>query len=267
ITLNFPDVQSRKASVVDNLYKGVQTLMKKGKIDVIEGFGRILGPSIFSPVPGTISVEHTDGRENTLIAPENVLIATGSTPKTLPGLEVDGTFVITKVPSTSKPGSVFGVDPVAIRTFSGAIKVFSRPSVCSTDIVPGTGEKILGPNIRPNPSITSIFPFFINVWTPLYKLSTTLAFLDCTSGKFKVISFASIPKSELAFVWRYTSALRNKALEGIHPLCKQVPPSFSASTMATCLPSCAALIAATYPPVPPPSTTKSYVFAIVFAPL
>ncbi|HLR80060.1 MAG TPA: dihydrolipoyl dehydrogenase [Bacillota bacterium] len=95
ITLNFPDVQSRKASVVDNLYKGVQTLMKKGKIDVIEGFGRILGPSIFSPVPGTISVEHTDGRENTLIAPENVLIATGSTPKTLPGLEVDGTFVMT----------------------------------------------------------------------------------------------------------------------------------------------------------------------------
>src|SRR5699024_137759 len=88
-------VQSRKASVVDNLYKGVQTLMKKGKIDVIEGFGRILGPSIFSPVPGTISVEHTDGRENTLIAPENVLIATGSTPKTLPGLEVDGTFVMT----------------------------------------------------------------------------------------------------------------------------------------------------------------------------
>ena len=31
--------------------------MKQGKIDVFEGIGRILGPSIFSPMPGTISVE------------------------------------------------------------------------------------------------------------------------------------------------------------------------------------------------------------------
>src|SRR5699024_9156378 len=95
ITLNFPDVQSRNASVVDNLYKGVQTLMRKGKIDVIEGFGRILGSSIFCPVPGTIAVASTSGRQNTLIATENIRIATGSTPKTLPGLEVDGTFVMT----------------------------------------------------------------------------------------------------------------------------------------------------------------------------
>ena len=55
--------------------------MKQGKIDVYEGIGRILGPSIFSPLPGTISVEMNDGTENEMLIPKNVIIATGSRPK------------------------------------------------------------------------------------------------------------------------------------------------------------------------------------------
>ncbi|MGI8316212.1 dihydrolipoyl dehydrogenase [Halobacillus mangrovi] len=94
-TLNFTKVQERKQSIVDTLHKGVQGLMKKGKIDVYEGFGRILGPSIFSPTAGTISVEMNNGEENEMLIPKNVLIATGSSPKSLPGLEVDGDFVMT----------------------------------------------------------------------------------------------------------------------------------------------------------------------------
>ncbi|GGF08490.1 dihydrolipoyl dehydrogenase [Halobacillus andaensis] len=94
-TLNFLKVQERKQSIVDTLHKGVQGLMKKGKIDVYEGFGRILGPSIFSPSAGTISVELNNGEENDMLIPKNVLIATGSSPKTLPGLEIDGKYVMT----------------------------------------------------------------------------------------------------------------------------------------------------------------------------
>ncbi|MBH0229806.1 dihydrolipoyl dehydrogenase [Halobacillus yeomjeoni] len=94
-TLNFTKVQERKQSIVDTLHKGVQGLMKKGKIDVYEGFGRILGPSIFSPTAGTISVEMNSGEENEMLIPKNVLIATGSSPKTLPGLEIDGEQVMT----------------------------------------------------------------------------------------------------------------------------------------------------------------------------
>lgn len=45
--LNFQKVQERKQSIVDTLHKGVQGLMKKGKIDVYEGFGRILGRPSF----------------------------------------------------------------------------------------------------------------------------------------------------------------------------------------------------------------------------
>jgi dihydrolipoamide dehydrogenase len=95
ISLNFGKVQERKNKIVDQLHRGVQHLMKKGKIDVYEGTGRILGPSIFSPMPGTISVEMKSGAENEMLLPKNVIIATGSRPRTLPGLEPDNEFVMT----------------------------------------------------------------------------------------------------------------------------------------------------------------------------
>lgn len=95
VTVNFEKVQERKGRIVDQLHKGVQHLMKQGKIDVFEGTGRILGPSIFSPMPGTISVEMNNGSDNEMLIPKNVIIATGSRPRTLPGLEVDGNQILT----------------------------------------------------------------------------------------------------------------------------------------------------------------------------
>lgn len=95
VTLDFLKVQQRKNNIIDQLHKGIQGLMKKGKIDVYEGLGRILGPSIFSPTAGTISVEMNNGEENTMLIPNNVIIATGSRPKTLPGLEIDGDLIMT----------------------------------------------------------------------------------------------------------------------------------------------------------------------------
>ncbi len=90
VSVNFAKVQERKGKIVDQLHKGVQHLMKQGKIDVYEGMGRILGPSIFSPTAGTISVEMNNGEENEMLVPKNVIVATGSRPRTLPGLEIGG---------------------------------------------------------------------------------------------------------------------------------------------------------------------------------
>ncbi|MCY7947097.1 dihydrolipoyl dehydrogenase [Bacillus atrophaeus] len=95
VSLNFEKVQHRKQEIVDKLANGVQHLMKKGKIDVYEGYGRILGPSIFSPMPGTISVERNNGEDNDMLIPKNVIIATGSRPRMLPGLEADGKYILT----------------------------------------------------------------------------------------------------------------------------------------------------------------------------
>ncbi|MED1016010.1 dihydrolipoyl dehydrogenase [Bacillus atrophaeus] len=95
VSLNFEKVQHRKQEIVDKLANGVQHLMKKGKIDVYEGYGRILGPSIFSPMPGTISVERNNGEDNDMLIPKHVIIATGSKPRMLPGLEADGKYILT----------------------------------------------------------------------------------------------------------------------------------------------------------------------------
>ncbi|OAS87512.1 MULTISPECIES: dihydrolipoyl dehydrogenase [Metabacillus] len=95
VKLNFSKVQERKQGIIEQLHNGVQQLMKKGKIDVYEGIGRILGPSIFSPMPGTISVEMNNGEENEMLIPKNVIIATGSRPKSLQDLKIDGEIVLT----------------------------------------------------------------------------------------------------------------------------------------------------------------------------
>lgn len=95
VKLDFLKVQERKQKIINQLHGGVQHLMKQGKIDVFHGTGRILGPSIFSPMPGTISVEFENGDENEMLIPKNVIVATGSRPRTLPGLDIDGELVMT----------------------------------------------------------------------------------------------------------------------------------------------------------------------------
>ncbi|HLR54554.1 MAG TPA: dihydrolipoyl dehydrogenase [Pseudogracilibacillus sp.] len=94
VTFDFNQAQKRKETVVQSLFTGVQGLMKKHHIDVFQGFGRILGPSIFSPMPGTISIDHGEESENTMIVPKYVLIATGSRPRELPDMACDGEYVL-----------------------------------------------------------------------------------------------------------------------------------------------------------------------------
>lgn len=87
VGLDFSKVQARKEEITERLFKGVQHLMKKGKIDVYEGKGRILESR-------NIVVDLNSGEEVTL-STKNIVIATGSRPRTLPGLEADGQCVMT----------------------------------------------------------------------------------------------------------------------------------------------------------------------------
>ncbi|MCY0888982.1 MAG: dihydrolipoyl dehydrogenase [Alicyclobacillaceae bacterium] len=84
---------ARKEKVVAQLHRGVEFLMKKHEIRVIRGIGRVMGPSIFSPQSGAVSVEYSDG-ETEILSPRFTLIATGSKPNTLPGLTLDGVRVV-----------------------------------------------------------------------------------------------------------------------------------------------------------------------------
>ncbi|MFB6362599.1 dihydrolipoyl dehydrogenase [Paenibacillus elgii] len=93
VTLDYSKVASRKDAVVEQLYSGLQFLMKKNKITVFQGKGRLIGPSIFSPRSGTVSVDQGEDKILTLV-PEKVVIATGSRPRSLPGLETDGETIL-----------------------------------------------------------------------------------------------------------------------------------------------------------------------------
>ncbi|WP_274364426.1 dihydrolipoyl dehydrogenase [Paenibacillus thermotolerans] len=92
--VDFGRVQERKSGIVEELHRGVQFLMKKYGITVVYGTGRLIGPSIFSPQSGAVAVETPDGEIVTLLN-ERLIVATGSRPRVIPGLEPDGEFVLT----------------------------------------------------------------------------------------------------------------------------------------------------------------------------
>ncbi|HMA17324.1 MAG TPA: FAD-dependent oxidoreductase, partial [Thermoanaerobaculia bacterium] len=81
VRLDFPAAMKHKEKVVRQSTNGVSYLMKKNKVDVASGFGRIAGA-------GRVSVAGPDGSE-TVYSAKNILIATGSTPRSLPGIEID----------------------------------------------------------------------------------------------------------------------------------------------------------------------------------
>ena len=86
IRLDFPAALKHKEKIVRQSTNGVSYLMKKNKVDVVTGFGRIAGH-------GKVTVAAADGAETTFSA-KNVLIATGSTPRSLPGIEIDHQSVL-----------------------------------------------------------------------------------------------------------------------------------------------------------------------------
>ncbi len=79
-SLNYPRIVDNKDGIVNKHAKGVEFLMKKNKIDVIKGFARLLGG-------GRIEVTSDQGKQT--IESKNVLIATGSEARMLPGLLPD----------------------------------------------------------------------------------------------------------------------------------------------------------------------------------
>jgi len=94
IGLRYERIQERKRQAVEQLYRGLQGLMRKNRIQVVAGRGRVIGPSIFSPKSGALAVELADGETETIVS-GNLIIATGSRPRMLPGLPYDGSRIMT----------------------------------------------------------------------------------------------------------------------------------------------------------------------------
>lgn len=83
--LNYDEVFARKNKVVDQLHRGVEGLMKANKITVIKGEGKIAGR-------GRIAVTgEGPARE---VTGDNLIVATGTRPRSIPGLDFDGKRII-----------------------------------------------------------------------------------------------------------------------------------------------------------------------------
>ena len=119
--VDVPALQSYKDGVVNRAYKGLQGLIKARKITLVEGTGRLAGPNAVE-VDGT----RYEGRQ--------LVLATGSYAKTLPGLELDGERVISsyealtldRVPSSVivLGGGVIGVEFASVwRSFGVEVTI------------------------------------------------------------------------------------------------------------------------------------------------
>ncbi len=95
LELDWPRMQQRKADVVAAVTRGVALLMKGNKVDVLHGTGRFAGP-------GRVEVTAADGTVTPLEAP-SVVVATGSKPSSLPGVEIDRRRVISSTEALSLP--------------------------------------------------------------------------------------------------------------------------------------------------------------------
>ena len=86
VHLDMPAAMKHKEKIVRQSSNGVAYLMKKNRVDVAAGFGRLAGP-------GRVSVTGADGAE-TIHQVKNVIVATGSTPRSLPGMDIDDKTVL-----------------------------------------------------------------------------------------------------------------------------------------------------------------------------
>jgi dihydrolipoamide dehydrogenase len=82
IGIDMVSVNAYKDGVIAKLYKGLQGLVKSRNITFVDGFGKLVGPNAVE-----VNGQRYEGK--------NIILATGSYPRTLPGLEIDGTTIIT----------------------------------------------------------------------------------------------------------------------------------------------------------------------------
>ena len=88
VEINFDKIQDRKNDIIAKNAAGVEYLFKKNKVTTVKGVARLAGPN---------KIEVTADGETTEINAKNIVIATGSEAKSLPGYDVDEKHIITNV--------------------------------------------------------------------------------------------------------------------------------------------------------------------------
>ena len=87
VRIDMPAVHARKDKMITGLTGGIEMLFKKNKIDWIKGTARLAGGK-------NVEVTAADGAKQTVSARKELIIATGSAPRSVPGIEVDRKKII-----------------------------------------------------------------------------------------------------------------------------------------------------------------------------
>ncbi|HUN83561.1 MAG TPA: dihydrolipoyl dehydrogenase [Terracidiphilus sp.] len=114
-SLNWPNVLKRKTAIVNKHTKGLEFLMKKNKVTVIQGYGRLTGPA--KDGVHTVALTVADGQTSEVKA-KNVIVATGSDAKMVFGLAADDRILtnieILDIPQPPKSLIVIGAGAVGV---------------------------------------------------------------------------------------------------------------------------------------------------------
>jgi dihydrolipoamide dehydrogenase len=97
IGIDMTQVHARKDKIVKGLTGGIELLFKKNKIDWIKGSGRLAGKGKVEVTDLSTEARSAkaDGQKGTLTARKEIIVATGSTPRSVPGIEIDRKRIIT----------------------------------------------------------------------------------------------------------------------------------------------------------------------------
>ncbi len=123
LTLDYSQAIKRSREVSKRLVRGVNFLMRKNSIDVVQGTGRLAGPGQVVVEPG-----------GKTLSAKNIILATGARPRSIPGVTIDGERVISSreaLERTEVPGHIIvvGAGPIGLefahiyRTYGAEVTV------------------------------------------------------------------------------------------------------------------------------------------------
>jgi len=115
--LNWGSVLTRKSKIVTKHTKGLDFLMRKNKVEVISGWGKLTGPAKDGIHSVSVSTK-PDGGDAKILQGKNVIVATGSGARMIPGLEAGGNILtnieILSLPAVPKSLIVVGAGAVGV---------------------------------------------------------------------------------------------------------------------------------------------------------
>ncbi len=186
LSCNYSKVIDKSRGASSSLNKGVEFLLKKNKVDLIKGSAKLLRP-------GAVGIA---GDEDSEIQGQKILLATGSVPRTIPGLDIDGKIVMTsdeaimnrRIPKSIViiGGGYIGVEFAYVYNAFGS-KVTIVEMV--PNIIPGADEDV-SKELEKNFKKSGIEILTSTAYKSIKKTKTgaKITVADAASGKEKVLS-------------------------------------------------------------------------------